>query len=90
MAVRLGAVKLELVDDLATLSKLDDDILIQQIRGRYDKDRIYVGTKRDEPRVNICKKYIYYHSHTHIHTHSLTHINLYINLYIYIYIIHLL
>ena len=30
------------VNDLATLAKLDDKILLQQLKARYERDKIYV------------------------------------------------
>jgi myosin heavy subunit len=33
---------MELVDDLATLSKLDEQILVSQLGQRYDAEKIYV------------------------------------------------
>ena len=33
-----------LVDDLASLAKLDNEILLDQLHRRYDEDRIYVST----------------------------------------------
>ncbi len=32
----------DLVDDLASLTKLDEAILVEQLHLRYDEDRIYV------------------------------------------------
>jgi myosin heavy subunit len=32
------------VQDLATLSKLDDAILLRELEARYTKDAIYVGS----------------------------------------------
>ena len=31
-------------DDLATLSRLDENILLEELRSRYSKDRIYVSS----------------------------------------------
>lgn len=33
-------------DDLATLSRLDENILLEELRSRYSKDRIYVSSVR--------------------------------------------
>lgn len=30
-------------DDLASLSRLDENILLEELRSRYSKDRIYVS-----------------------------------------------
>ena len=43
-------------DDLATLSRLDENILLEELRSRYSKDRIYVSL----------------YAHTHLHNMSLT------------------
>ena len=45
-------------DDLATLSRLDENILLEELRSRYSKDRIYVSSSP--------------YAHTHLHNMSLT------------------
>ena len=48
------------VDDLATLSELNEEIILQELQARYEKDVIYVSeisswwTKNEQILIQIC------------------------------------
>lgn len=42
------------VDDLATLSELNEDIILQELQARYHKDVIYVRKWMTRNEMKIC------------------------------------